>query len=85
LGLTVIPFDPAHRSVSKGETLEDTIKTIGAIGVNIAVMRHAKDGYYKALISCIFAYTFLKRVPVTKTGNNFKNINQINNHETIAN
>lgn len=50
LGLTVIPFDPAHSSVSKGETLEDTIKTIGAIGVNIAVMRHAQDGYYNDLL-----------------------------------
>lgn len=46
-GSTDFPFDPAHSTVYKGETLEDTIKTIGDIGVHIAVMRHDKDGVYK--------------------------------------
>lgn len=50
LGLTVIPFDPAHSSVSKGETLEELIKTMWAIGVNMSELRHAKDGYYKELM-----------------------------------
>lgn len=51
LGLTVIPFDPSHSSVTKGETLEDTIKTLAAIGVNIAVMRHPADAYYEPLLA----------------------------------
>lgn len=51
LGLTVIPFDPAHSSVSKGETLSDTIKTLAAIGVNIAVMRHPAYAYYEPLLA----------------------------------
>jgi aspartate carbamoyltransferase catalytic subunit len=50
LGLTVIPFDPGHSSVTKGETLRDTIKTLAAIGINIAVIRHPEDTYYEQLL-----------------------------------
>jgi len=51
LGLTVISFDPAHSSVSKGETLSDTIKTLNAIGVNLAVIRHPEADYYQDLLN----------------------------------
>ncbi|WP_410175617.1 aspartate carbamoyltransferase catalytic subunit [Lacticaseibacillus nasuensis] len=51
LGMTVIPFDPTHSSVTKGETLEDTLRTIAAIGVNVAVIRHPEDAYYTPLIA----------------------------------
>lgn len=51
LGMTVIPFDPAHSSVTKGETLGDTLRTLAAIGISVAVMRHAQDGYYQPLIA----------------------------------
>lgn len=50
LGLTVIPFDPQHSSVSKGESLSDTLKTLAAIGIDVAVIRHSQDNYYAPLI-----------------------------------
>ena len=50
LGLTVIPFDPAHSSVNKGETLYDTSLIMEAVGVNIEVIRHSKNEYYQNLI-----------------------------------
>lgn len=49
LGVTVMTFDPDHSSVSKGETLVDTLHTLSAIGVDLAVIRHPQDGYYRAL------------------------------------
>ena len=51
LGMTVVNFDPQHSSVAKGETLHDTLLTLDAIGINLAVMRHSQDGYYRNLIS----------------------------------
>ncbi|MEE5987107.1 aspartate carbamoyltransferase catalytic subunit [Ligilactobacillus equi] len=50
LGLTVIPFDTAHSSVSKGETLYDTALTLGAIGVDLTVIRHSQNDYYQDLL-----------------------------------
>ena len=49
LGMTVIPFNPETSSVSKGETLEDTVKTLSAIGVDLVVIRHSEDAYYEEL------------------------------------
>lgn len=51
LGLNVIPFDVNQSSVNKGETLYDTIKTMKAIGINLAVIRHKKDRYFDELLS----------------------------------
>ncbi|SEM47584.1 aspartate carbamoyltransferase [Ligilactobacillus sp. WC1T17] len=51
LGLTVIPFDPGHSSVKKGETLYDTLLTMDAIGVDLAVIRHGQNDYYRNLIN----------------------------------
>ena len=50
LGLEVIQFEPSTSSVSKGETLYDTVLTMSAIGVDICVIRHQQDEYYKDLI-----------------------------------
>lgn len=50
LGLEVIQFDPSTSSLNKGETLYDTVLTLSAIGIDIAVIRHNQDEYYKALI-----------------------------------
>ncbi|WP_225047225.1 aspartate carbamoyltransferase catalytic subunit [Lacticaseibacillus kribbianus] len=50
LGMTVLPFNPAQSSVTKGETLEDTLRTLAAIGVQVAVVRHPKDAYYAPLL-----------------------------------
>lgn len=51
LGLTVIPFDPAHSSVKKGETLYDTALVMDAVGIDLAVIRHPQNEYYQDLIS----------------------------------
>jgi len=50
LGIQVIPFDPKTSSVTKGESLLDTLRTIQAIGVDLAVIRHPQDAYYQPLL-----------------------------------
>ena len=50
LGLEVIQFEPSTSSVSKGETLYDTVLTMSAIGIDICVIRHNQDEYYIDLI-----------------------------------
>lgn len=50
LGLTVIPFDPAHSSTKKGETLYDTSLTMQALGIDLEVIRHTENEYYNQLI-----------------------------------
>ncbi|WP_152537278.1 aspartate carbamoyltransferase catalytic subunit [Liquorilactobacillus sucicola] len=50
LGLQTIPFDPVASSVKKGETLYDTLLALNSIGVNLAVIRHSQNEYYKELI-----------------------------------
>ena len=50
LGLDVIPFEVQTSSVLKGETLEDTVKTLEAIGVETVVIRHTEDNYFANLI-----------------------------------
>lgn len=50
LGLEVIEFDAGHSSVQKGETLYDTVLTMSAIGVDVAVIRHGDEAYYDELI-----------------------------------
>lgn len=49
LGLKVVPFDVTSSSVNKGETIYDTVKTIESLGVNLVVIRHKKEQYYKDL------------------------------------
>lgn len=50
LGLNVLSFDPKHSSVNKGESLYDTLLTMDALGVDLAVIRHFENGYYEPLI-----------------------------------
>lgn len=50
LGLEVIEFEASRSSVQKGETLYDTVLTMSAIGVDVAVIRHDKENYYDELI-----------------------------------
>lgn len=50
LGLTILPFDPESSSVKKGESLYDTLLTMSAIGVDLAVVRHPQNNYYTELI-----------------------------------
>ncbi|WP_374442769.1 aspartate carbamoyltransferase catalytic subunit [Epilithonimonas sp.] len=49
LGLQVIDFEAEKSSIAKGETMLDTIKTLEAIGVEVAVIRHSENRYYDAL------------------------------------
>lgn len=51
LGLQVVPFDVTTSSMNKGESLYDTVKTLEALGVNLVVIRHFQDAYYKELES----------------------------------
>ena len=53
LGIEVIPFDPNHSSVSKGETLYDTLLTMEALGVQLSVIRHFSNNYYEPLINLL--------------------------------
>ncbi|MBD7936790.1 MULTISPECIES: aspartate carbamoyltransferase catalytic subunit [Cytobacillus] len=50
LGLDIIPFEVSTSSVSKGETLYDTVRTLEAIGVQLAVIRHHENCYFDQLI-----------------------------------
>lgn len=50
LGLEVIEFDTTTSSVSKGESLYDTVLTMSAIGVDACVIRHEEENYYNQLI-----------------------------------
>ncbi|MDH6364067.1 aspartate carbamoyltransferase catalytic subunit [Enterococcus sp. PF1-24] len=50
LGLEVIEFDSSTSSVQKGETLYDTVLTLSALGIDIAVIRHGDENYYDELI-----------------------------------
>lgn len=49
LGMDVIYFDADVSSVTKGESLWDTLQTLQAMGVNAAVLRHRDDDVYDAL------------------------------------
>ncbi|WP_022796956.1 aspartate carbamoyltransferase catalytic subunit [Bavariicoccus seileri] len=50
LGIEVLPFDTDTSSVQKGETLYDTVLTMSAIGVDVAVIRHSDENYYEQLV-----------------------------------
>ena len=43
LGFKVLDFSPASSSITKGETLEDTIKTLLALKVDGFIIRHPED------------------------------------------
>lgn len=49
LGCKVADIDIGHSSVTKGETLYDTIKVLESIGYDAVVIRHSQDEYYKEL------------------------------------
>ncbi|MDR0572218.1 MAG: aspartate carbamoyltransferase catalytic subunit [Rickettsiales bacterium] len=53
LGAKVLNFDIDSSSLSKGETLEDTVENLYAIGVNAIVIRHKSDDVVKKVIDSI--------------------------------
>lgn len=55
LGATPLTLSVEHSSVKKGETLEDTIRTLGAMRPDAVVLRHKEDGAVAraaALMNC---------------------------------
>lgn len=51
LGIQLIDVNPSTSSVTKGESLSDTVKTLQAIGVDLAVIRHSQRGWYETLVA----------------------------------
>ena len=49
LGCKVADIAVSSSSVTKGESLYDTVKTLEAIGYDAVVIRHPQDAYYKQL------------------------------------
>ncbi len=49
LGCKTIDFNASTSSVTKGESLYDTVKTFEAIGYDAVVIRHTQDEYFKEL------------------------------------
>lgn len=49
LGCKTIDFNASASSVTKGESLYDTVKTFEAIGYDAVVIRHTQDEYFKEL------------------------------------
>ena len=49
LGCKVADIAVSQSSVTKGETLYDTVKTLEAVGYDAVVIRHPQDAYYKEL------------------------------------
>ncbi len=50
LGLDVVEFDAKESSMSKGETLYDTVLTLCALGVEVCVIRSSVENYYDELV-----------------------------------
>ena len=44
LGAETVDFSPSNSSLTKGETLADTARTLEALGVDFVVMRHSDSG-----------------------------------------
>lgn len=44
LSLSVVNLDIATSSENKGETIEDTLKTLAAMGIHLFVIRHLQEG-----------------------------------------
>lgn len=51
LNMKVIPFDGPTSSLTKGETLYDTVLTLSAIGLDLLVIRSSEEAYYEKLVS----------------------------------
>ncbi|MCF0258577.1 MAG: aspartate carbamoyltransferase catalytic subunit, partial [Erysipelotrichaceae bacterium] len=49
IGIKPADFHPQESSLTKGESLYDTVKTFEAIGYDAVVIRHPRDEYFKEL------------------------------------
>lgn len=52
-GMRIINFDESHSSLSKGESLKDTIENLYFLGVNAVVIRHQLSGIINNLIRLV--------------------------------
>jgi len=50
LGYHVLNFNPSSSSTQKGETVYDTVKTLEAMGVNIAIIRTAEENLLQEIV-----------------------------------
>lgn len=50
MGIKLIDINPSTSSIKKGESLQDTIKTLQAIGIDLTVIRHQTNDWYKSLV-----------------------------------
>jgi aspartate carbamoyltransferase catalytic subunit len=73
LGATVLNLDIPTSSAAKGETLEDTGKTLAALGVNLIIQRHPSSGSAHQL-----AHALGNNVHVVNAGDSY------NEHPTQA-
>ncbi len=53
LGGETLNFQPATSSLGKGESLEDTVRTLEAMGVDAMVIRHTENGIMRRLTEVI--------------------------------
>jgi aspartate carbamoyltransferase catalytic subunit len=53
LGANVLDIDPKTSSVNKGESLDDTAKTLTNLGVDVVVIRHSSSGAALRLVNCL--------------------------------
>jgi aspartate carbamoyltransferase catalytic subunit len=51
--MSVIHINPASSSESKGESIEDTLLNLEAMGLNLFVMRHQQNGLMQHLVSVL--------------------------------
>lgn len=49
LGFKAVDFHASESSLTKGESLYDTVKTFESIGYDVLVIRHPQDEYFKEL------------------------------------
>lgn len=67
LGADVLTFDPATSSMSKGESLRDTVETLALLGADLLVLRHPTAGAAGDAARWLDALTG-GRVPVVNAG-----------------
>lgn len=53
LGINTVNLDLNSSSEKKGEVVEDTIHTLAAMGVNLFVVRHTKNGFSQAIAGSV--------------------------------
>jgi aspartate carbamoyltransferase catalytic subunit len=53
LGMKVVLLDLASSSETKGEVIEDTVRTLKAMGIQHFVIRHKQDGLQQHLAECM--------------------------------